>query len=252
MSQHGLARFRALVFDCYGTLIDWEGGIWAAAQPLLEANGRTDIARPALLQAFSRAESSAQAETPDCPYPGILERTHRAIAAALGLKSSGPLDRNFGKSVPDWPAFDDSEAALRLLATRYHLFVLSNVDRAGFTGSAARLGVTFDGVMTAEDVGSYKPDLRGFHAVLEMLERDFGFGADEILHTAQSQFHDLVPAARLGLATAWIDRQRLSEGGDWGATAVVAERHRPDFLFFSLADMAEAAKAVPRRRTVTG
>ena len=248
MSRDELGRYRALVFDCYGTLIDWEGGIWAAAQPLLRANGRTDISRSALLQAFSRAESAAQAETPDCPYPAILERAHREIAAALGLETSGSLDRVFGGSVPDWPAFEDSAAALRLLATRYHLFVLSNVDRAGFAGSAARLGVTFDGVMTAEDVGSYKPDPRGFHAVLEWLERDFGFSPGDILHTAQSQFHDLVPAARLGLATAWIDRQRLSEGGDWGATAVVAEQHRPDFLFFSLAGMAAAVRSVPERR----
>ena len=250
MTEVTLSRFKALVFDCYGTLIDWETGIWEAGQPLIRANGRGDIDRSTFLGAFARAETAVQQATPGSPYPDILARTHRAIAAELSLASTGEGDRAFGASVRQWPAFPDSTDALRLLGTRFHLFVLSNVDRAGFAASAAKLGVAFDGVYTAEDIGSYKPDPGNFRYMLDRLRQDFGFGPDDVLHTAQSQHHDLVPARAQGLATAWIDRQRLSEGGDWGATAVVPDQQDPDFLFFSLGAMAEAVREIPGRRSL--
>ena len=238
-----LDEFTTLTFDCYGTLIDWESGIWDAYQPVLMANGRADILRQAALGAHARFESAQQAETPGMLYPELLASVHARFAAAMGLETDRDLDQAFGESVAHWPAFPDSADALRRLKQRYKLVILSNVNRAGFAASNRKLGVTFDAIYTAEDVGSYKPDPRNFEFMLERLSADFRTGKAEILHTAQSLFHDHVPATQFGLARAWIDRQGLAEGGDWGATAEVAERPEVDFLFSSMVAMADAVDA---------
>lgn len=236
-----LSEFSVLTFDCYGTLIDWETGIWDAYQPLLAANPDAVIGRAEMLAAHSRHEPSVQSETPDLLYPGILAETHVRVADELALVTNRSLDIEFGLSVPHWPAFPDTAEALRRLKRRFRLVILSNIDRAGFAASHAKLGVDFDAVYTAEDIGSYKPDPRNFEFMLEHLQADLGLGPDDVLHTAQSLFHDHVPAQRFGLATAWIDRQRLSQGGEWGATAEVENPPVTDFVFFTLAEMADAA-----------
>ncbi len=238
-----LSEYRVLSFDCYGTLIDWERGIWAALQPLLAANVRTDLPRSEALAAFARSEAAHEARTPGLAYPEVLARVHHDLARQFDLETSHELDRAFGASIPDWPAFPDSADALRYLQTRYRLVILSNVDRHSFAASARRLGVDFDAVYTAEDIGSYKPDPANFEYLLSRLRADFGLEPGDLLHVAQSLFHDHLPAQRLGLATAWIDRQRLSEGGEWGATAPVEERPEPDYVFFSLAELADAVRA---------
>ena len=235
-----LDEFTTLTFDCYGTLIDWETGIWDAMQPLMAANG-ADIERGEGLAAYARAESSAQAEHPGMVYPQILARAHRAMAAELGLKTNDELDMAFGASLPHWPAFPDTAGALRKLKRRYKLVILSNVDRAGFAASNRKLGVAFDAVYTAEDVGSYKPDHRNFTYLLERLKADLGVSKAQILHTAQSLFHDHVPARTAGLANAWIDRQGLCESDNWGATAKIAERPKCDFVFPDMISLARAA-----------
>ena len=130
---------------------------------------------------------------------------------------------------------------MRALKRRYELVILSNVSRAGITASCRKLGVEFDAVYTAEEIGSYKPSLVNFEYMLGRLEADHGLGPDRVLHTAQSLFHDHAPAKAMGLSTAWIDRQRLSEGGSWGATARLENPPEPDFVFFTLEDMARAA-----------
>lgn len=237
------ARYRAVTFDCYGTLIDWESGIWDALQPVIQANNRDDITRGVALEAFAELESSQQSETPAMRYPELLTRVHVRFAERFELTSSDALDRAFGVSVPHWPAFPDSADALRALARHYRLVVLSNVDREGFAASNRKLGVQFDAVYTAEDVGSYKPTPANFEYMLKRLSREHGIGREDILHTAQSLFHDHVPASRAGLARAWIDRQGLSEGGGWGATAQVADRPEVDFLYPTLAAMADAVSA---------
>lgn len=234
-----LSDYKVLTFDCYGTLIDWESGIWDALQPLWRANG-CELEREPALQTFSNFESAQQAATPDMIYPELLTRVHRAIADKLDLSTSEEMDRRFGHSVPYWPAFPDSADALRRLKRHYKLVILSNVDRAGFAASNDRLGVDFDAIYTAEDVGSYKPNPANFEFMLSALDRDLGLGPDDILHTAQSLFHDHVQATRFGLATCWIDRQGLSEGDKWGATAIVEDRPEVDFLFPTLAAMADA------------
>lgn len=243
---HRLADFKVLTFDCYGTLIDWESGIWDALQPLIAANRRNDVTRQVALETFSALESGQQAETPDMLYPQILQRVHNATAVRFKLKTTPQLDADFGNSIAHWPAFPDTADALRYLKKRYKLVILSNVNRDGFAASNRKLGVEFDAIYTAEDVGSYKPDPANFDYMLKRLRDELGMNKSDILHTAQSLFHDHVQAKSYGLANAWIDRQRLSESGSWGATAKVEQRPETDFLYFSMGEMAAAARAASR------
>ena len=237
-----LTDYRVLTFDCYGTLIDWECGIWGALQPLIMQGGRSDLTRDTALLAFARFETRHERETPDLCYPELLARVHRDIAEDFHLETSDSLDEAFGASVPRWPAFPDSADAMRVLARHYRLVILSNVHRDGFAASNRKLGVNFDAVYTAEDIGSYKPADANFEYLIRHLGSDLGMNQADILHTAQSLHHDHAPAKRFGLANAWIDRQRLSKGGSWGATEKIGTMPETDFVFFSLAEMAEAVQ----------
>ena len=232
--------YQVLTFDCYGTLIDWETGIWDALQPLIMQNPGADVTRAAALLAFGQCESLQEQETPDLLYPELLARVHRRIADRLVMQTAPELDEAFGASVPDWPAFPDTADALRVLKQHFRLVILSNVHRAGIAGSNRKLGVEFDAIYTAEDIGSYKPADRNFEYLLAHLKTDFGLDRSDVLHTAQSLHHDHAPANRFGLANAWIDRQRLSEGGSWGATERVEIMPTTDFVFFSMGEMAKA------------
>jgi len=238
-----LSAYKALTFDCYGTLIDWESGIWDALQPLLQRNGCDEVTRGPGLEAFAAAESAQQDVTPDMLYPEILARVHRTLAVRYGLATDDAMDAAFGASVPFWPAFPDTADALRVLKRHYRLVILSNVNRDGFAASNRKLGVAFDAIYTAQDVGSYKPNLANFDYLLKNIDSDLDIAPGDILHTAQSLFHDHVPAAKAGLDRCWIDRQALSKGGAWGATAPVAERPDVNFLFPTLGAMAEAVLA---------
>jgi 2-haloalkanoic acid dehalogenase type II len=231
--------YEALSFDCYGTLIDWESGIWEALRPLLNAN-ESGAPRADVLAEFGRIESAREAATPNMRYSSLLVVVHHDLARALGLETTDDLDLAFGASVARWPAFDDSADALRSLAERYRLVILSNVDRESFAASNQKLGVTFDAVYTAEDIGSYKPDPANFDYLLTHLAEDFQIRPESVLHVAQSLFHDHAPAKAAGLDTVWIDRQRLSNGGDWGATMPVEGPPVPDHVFFSMAELAHA------------
>ena len=235
-----ISDYKVLTFDCYGTLIDWETGIWDALQPVIAANGRFDIPRDAALAVFAAQESNLEAESPGLAYPEILARVHHGIAVHFELATLDEWDQAFGNSVPHWPAFPDTADALRYLKHYYKLVILSNVHREGFTASNRKLGVEFDAIYTAQDIGTYKPDDANFNYLLEHLESDLGLEKRDILHTAQSLFHDHLPAKSIGLATAWVDRQRLSESGNWGATASLEEIPSSVFVFHSLAVMAAA------------
>jgi len=231
-----LTDFNTLTFDCYGTLIDWETGIHTALQPLLARLG-APLSRDAALEAFGEAEARQEAETPTMIYSGILTEVHRRLAQDWGVAATEDDHRRFGASVPDWPAFADSPQALAYLKRHYRLVILSNVDRVSFAGSNRRLGVEFDAICTAQDIGSYKPDLANFDYMLRHLSA-MGIGTADVLHTAQSLFHDHVPAKKMGLATAWIDRRHDQSG--WGATPQPSEQGRYDFRFTSLGAMADA------------
>ena len=231
-----LSDFRALTFDCYGTLIDWETGILAGLQPLAARAGGK-LPDDAILEAFARHEAAQEAETPDMLYSKLLSVVHARIAKEWGVAITAEEDARFGASVPDWPAFPDSAEALGYLKQHFKLGILSNVDRESFKGSNRRLGVEFDWIVTAQDVGSYKPSLRNFERMISTLAAD-GVAKGEILHTAESLFHDHVPANKMGLASAWVFRRHDKEG--FGATSRPAEMPRIDFRLNSLADMAEA------------
>jgi 2-haloalkanoic acid dehalogenase type II len=170
-------------------------------------------------------------------YSDLLAQVHRRLARAWGVPMSEDDHRRFGASVQNWPAFPDSAAALQYLKQHYRLVILSNVDRASFAASNRRLGVAFDAIYTAQDIGSYKPSTANFRYLLDRLAA-FGHGKAEILHTAQSLFHDHAPAKRCGLATAWIDRRQNEPG--WGATMAPPGNVTWDFRFASLEAMARA------------
>ncbi len=234
-----LTEYKALTFDCYGTMIDWESGIWDALQPLILTNHRDDLTRQVALEAFATIETEQEKQTPDMVYPQLLTHVHYSLSRHFDLTTTSVLDAAFGSSVPHWPAFADSADALRELKKHFKLVILSNVNRDGFAASNKKLGVEFDAIYTAEDVGSYKPNPANFDYMLSRLKNDHGIEAENILHTAQSMHHDHVPASRAGLAKAWIDRQNLQGSDNWGATARVENLPEVDFRFYTLMEMAQ-------------
>ena len=234
-----LTDFKCLTFDCYGTLIDWETGLYAALQPLLKRGGVT-LKRDQVLEAFGRHESAQETATPQMVYSELLTEVHRRLAREWNVSAAENEAIAFGKSVPDWPAFPDTVASLQYLQRYYKLVILSNVDRDSFAGSNRRLEVTFDAVCTAQDIGSYKPDPRNFAYVINKVA-ELGVLKRHILHTAQSLFHDHAPAQAAGLNSAWIDRRHQLEG--WGATVPPVGTPKYDFRFASMADMVKAHRA---------
>ena len=165
---------------------------------------------------------------------------YRRLAEEWGVEVTWEECQAYGLSVRQWPAFDDSREALAYLKQHYKLVVLTNTDNTSFSGSNARLDVHFDGVYTAEDVGSYKPSDRNFDYMLETLARQ-GISKKDILHTAESMFHDHGPANKHGLANCWIYRRHEKEG--FGATMDPGEMPSYDFRFNSMAELAAAHKA---------
>jgi 2-haloacid dehalogenase len=223
-------RFEVLTFDCYGTLIDWETGIVRALRAALGPLGR-DVPDEELLTRYAGHEAAAEAG-PYLPYRRILANTARAVASELEMEISDDAAARFGDSVGDWPSFPDSSSALRLLQARFRLGVITNCDDDLFARSNARLGVAFDWIVTAQQVGSYKPNPRNFEVAFERI----GVPRERILHVAQSLFHDHVPAKRLGLSTVWINRRHDRPGS--GATPPAEARpdlEAPDMVRFSAA-----------------
>ena len=221
------SAFRAFTFDCYGTLIDWEQGILRA----LRALPGIDADDEALLAAFARHEHAIQEENPAMLYPGVLSCVCKALAADIGRAATDEEAAAFGASIADWPPFPDTVDALAYLKQHGLLMVLSNVDRASFSHSARRLGDPFHAVVTAEDVGSYKPAPAHFERAKTLLTDD-GIAPGEVLHVAQSLFHDVVPGRAAGFSTCWIDRRAGRPGG---ATPPVDVE--PDITFHDLASL---------------
>jgi 2-haloacid dehalogenase len=236
-----LTDFTALTFDCYGTLIDWESGMLAALRPSF-AKRRPDLADEALLEAHGRLEHAIEAAHPKMLYSEILRRTYLALAVESGIPPDEAEAARYAASIRDWPAFADTAAALQYLKRHYKLVILSNVDRASFRGSLPKLGVEFDAVLTAEEIGSYKPDRRNFECMIDKLA-EMGVAKDRILHTAQSLFHDHVPAKAIGLSTAWINRRHGKTGP--GATRPTPPV-TPDFVANSMGEFAAQHQALRR------
>lgn len=225
-------RFQALTFDCYGTLIDWETGILWTLRPWAVRAG-LQLSDEELLGAYGEEESRLEGARPGALYPEILAGVLEALGARFGAKVGSDEARAFARSIRDWPPFPDSPAALAALKARFKLAILSNVDRESFRSSNARLGVDFDLVVTAEDVGSYKPDPAHFHEAFRRLGT-MGVARERILHVAQSLYHDIAPAGALGLATVWVNRR-----GDKAGGIVPSTKARPDLTVPSLAALVE-------------
>ncbi|CAN5323441.1 haloacid dehalogenase type II [soil metagenome] len=229
-----LTDFKVLTFDCYGTLIDWETGIVNAYQPLLTKLDKS-LSRNEILETHARNEAEQESKTPTMLYSEVLSVVHSCVAHEWGLVTTVEEDLKFGGSVSNWPAFSDSAATLQYLKKYYKLVILSNIDRESFKASNNLLQVKFDHIFTAQDIGSYKPDLRNFDYMLKQLAKQ-GVQKHEILHTAESLFHDHLPANKLGLASAWIHRRHAQQG--FGATHAPASMPHYDFKFTNMAEMA--------------
>ena len=232
-----LADYRALVFDCYGTIIDWETGVINGLQPLLDANKAT-FSREHLLNVYHKCEAAQQEVTPGLAYDKLLATIHPQVAAELKLNAPSEAENEaFGASIGAWPAFADSVDALRRLSKHYKLVILSNVNRDSFakSNSGPLEGVPFDLIITAEDVGSYKPDLRNFEYMLRKVKEEFGIEKSQVIQTAQSQFHDHHPAKKMGIKSSWITRP--------GAIMGNRDDVVYDWKFDTLGDMADAVEA---------
>jgi 2-haloalkanoic acid dehalogenase type II len=228
-----LADFKVLTFDCYGTLIDWESGMIAALRRLARRSVRA-LSRDEILEAHARHESAQQLHTPTLRYSELLAIVYKRLAEEWEAEHTWNECLAYGRSIRDWPAFPDSAAALRYLRQHYRLVILSNVDNQSFSWSARKLKVRFDAVFTAEDIGSYKPSPRNFAYMLEKLSC-LGLAKSDILHTAESLFHDHAPASECGLASCWIWRRHGQQG--FGATMNPGKIPHYDFRFDNLAEL---------------
>ena len=233
-----LTEFKALTFDCYGTLIDWESGIIDGLKPLTARVSR-GLSRNEILEAHAFHESTQQRWTPACRYSDLLPIVYKRLAEEWKVSVTQEECTAYGQSVRDWPAFQDSAEALQYLKQHYKLIILSNVDNESFSGSNEKLQIEFDAIYTAQDAGSYKPSDRNFEYMLEQLGRQ-GIQDDEILHTAESMFHDHVPAKRHALASCWIYRRHEQDG--FGATMNPGDMPSYNFAFNSMADLVKTHK----------
>lgn len=231
MPSFDFDRYEVLTFDCYGTLVDWETGIVAGLRIALGPAG-ADVTDDELLGRFGHHEAIAEAGAYR-PYREVLRRTLAGIAGDLDLHPTEEAVEAFAGSVGDWPAFTDSAESLATLASRFRLGVITNCDDDLFAASERRLGSPFTWVITAQQVGSYKPSHRNFEVAFARI----GVPTDRILHVAQSLYHDHVPAKALGLSTVWVDRRH----GRTGSGATPPAEARPDLVVPDLRTLAELA-----------
>jgi 2-haloacid dehalogenase len=196
------AQFEWLSFDCYGTLIDWESGILGYLRPLLQKKNCT-LSDARILSLYSEFEPRQQALAYRS-YREVLSDVVRDFARELNLNVTEDEAAGLAESIRNWPSFPDTIAGLHRLQTRYSLAILSNIDDDLFAHSAAKLQTSFDCVITAQQVQSYKPSPRNFELLLQRLAIPRG----RLLHVAESLYHDVAPARSLEITTAWVNRRK--------------------------------------------
>jgi len=223
------AQFRLLSFDCYGTLIDWETGIFSALRPILAAHGKT-VADSELLRLYSELESDA--ERGDFrPYREVLQCVVRGLGKRLAFTPTEAEICSLPESLPNWLPFPDTVAALQKLKSRYKLAVISNVDDDLFAYTARRLEVPFDFVVTAHQAGAYKPSLPMF----TLAQQRTAVAPSQWLHVAQSIYHDVIPARSLGMTSVWVNRPSPRPGSGAAKSASA----QPDLEVPNLKTLAE-------------
>ena len=208
-----LTRFKILTFDCYGTMIDWETGIFSAFRPILAAHDRR-IGDSDLLKLYSELEASAE-RGEYLRYRDVLQSVVRGFGERLGFSPTDAEVRSLPESLARWQPFPDTVEALRRLKARYQLAVISNVDDDLFPSTAPKLGVSFDHVITAQQAGCYKPCKR----IFQLAEDRIGVNREQWLHVGQSIYHDVIPAQSLGVATVWVNRLSPRPGAGAAKTA---------------------------------
>jgi 2-haloacid dehalogenase len=225
------SHITTISFDCYGTLIDWEAGILPVLRGVLGRHGRT-LRDAAILELYGEFEAEAEGGAYRS-YREVLESVVRAFAGHAGFDPTPADVSSLYESVPRWPAFSDTVAALQRLTTRYRLAIISNIDDDLFEQTRKHLGVEFVAVITAEQARSYKPSLHNFELALNKLE----VRPEQLLHVGQSIYHDVIPARSLGLSTVWVNRKSARPG----VGAVRQAEGRPDLEVPDLATFAALA-----------
>lgn len=226
---------KVLTFDVVGTLIDFETGMltWLRAQC---GPAAARLADGAILDRYREARGDKEAWR----FPDDLARVYRKIAPGLGLPESDDIAKGFALSAAGWPPFADSVAALARLKQRYRLVAMTNASRTALDAMAERLGAPFHDTVSVDDALCEKPDPRYFAFARGRLSRD-GFGMGDILHVAQSQYHDIGVAMALGYTTCWVER-RKGLGGS-GGTITAAALTTPHYHVATLAELADLAEA---------
>jgi len=225
------SRFRFLTFDCYGTLIDWEKGIFSALRPILAAHGRS-MSDSAILELYGELEAEAE-QGEFRPYREVLKSVVRAFGERLAFVPSETEVQFLPASLADWTPFADTVESLRKLKNRHRLAILSNVDDDLFAATAPKLGVAMDFVITAQQARAYKPSL----AIFRLAQQRMGAAREEWLHVGQSIYHDVIPAQSLGLSTIWVNRPSARAG----VGAVKAAAARPSVEVPDLKTLADFA-----------
>jgi 2-haloalkanoic acid dehalogenase type II len=246
-------KVKALFFDIYATLIDWEPAMYSALSALIHALPESDSRRAdtlenrqALLRAYAANEKAVEAEFPTMPYPKILQTVYGRLASQFGVDFKEEDAAKFGHSIGQWAAFPDSVAAMQVLGKHHKLFALSNVDNESFgrTLAGPLKGVKFDGIYTAQTIGSYKPNPDNYNYCISHIKDDFGIEKEETLIVAQSLDIDHVSSTALGLQPGiWIARNLgvTAMGGNY-TELLAAGKIKIGAKFESLGDMASAVE----------
>ena len=224
--------FDTLTFDVVGTLIDFETGILEWFRPTLKRY-RVSKTNEEILTAFAAVEDSYQRETPDKTFTEMLPLIYRGMAAEWEVDFREEDAEGFKNSIESWPPFPDTVEALEELGARYRLVAVTNADAWALGCMSANMGDPFEERITCDEVGVNKPSPRVFEYVLAKLAAR-GVDKGDILHTAQSQYHDIAPATKMGLATMWIERRHDKDG--FGATPSSEEVVAPTFHATGMAD----------------
>ena len=214
-------RYQWLSFDCYGTLVDWETGISTAVAEVLQAHGISKSGSE-ILQLFADAEPRVQSSPEYREYRRVLRDVMTVIGNELGLQFTESELSCLVDTLPRWPVFPDAADALGMMQARFKLAIISNVDDDLFAGTAEALGIDFDAVITSQQARRYKPNLDNFHLAAERM----AVGKAEWLHIAESLYHDIGPANRLGIASVWVSR--ADRGGGTRQTDAVPDLTVPD------------------------
>lgn len=240
-----LTDFECLSFDCYGTLVDWESGIYQSLALLytnLPNKQQLHQDRLSLLKAFIEIEEIVQSANPTMLYKDVLAQTYGRLAEKLGIAVSEADKVQFGSGIGNWPIYPDTVDALKRLQKHFKLVILSNVDNDNFQRTLAQQfrDLKFDAIYTAEDIGSYKPDARNFEYLITRCEEDLGIQSEKIIHVAQALYHDHVPATAAGLTTAWIERGEDVPSAIGGKLEDLKDKISFSWHFKNMGEMADA------------